>query len=326
MDTLTIVPAVQRPKRGRKKRLLNFEELKNNMFQHASTKPRICIELKITDDLVRETDPDKLARPEQSLSLTYNPKIEIVKALDASSHFAEFESIKKGPLGPSEHVVRQVENDAYLKKRDFTEPRPQKITKVVYDNLTDLMGRRLIEGTNILCWHCTLSFTSEPKFLPVRFINGGKNRRTNRTTPSRFESIGCFCSIPCAMAYGKERHLDKSIASLQAMNPLVKIESAPPKETLQQYGGVLTPKEYKEHLDDLLIPITGLQSTKRIYITRFPEVHVVEQTVVEETVYRKAKPKARFLDPKLVHDAKASMSKGNSYLHDILIEEEFQFQ
>lgn len=274
-------------KRGRRKKLVNYESL---TLPHKESKHKIFLHLTLSDADVIEEEKDHVTP-----SLVYEPRVPIIEPMMPASDMNTFETTKL-QIVPSTHVVYNHQNDTCLKEQDFLltikEKEPRRSTKVIYDNLQEIIDS---QPTNLQCWHCTLSFPGNPFFLPLRSLH------PTRFKPGRLDTMGCFCSVSCSLAYAKERHLHKQTSLLQQLYPLDKLHPSPPKEVLQRYGGPLSDDEYRDALKSL--------GTLRIFITRSPEVHIIEQTIVEtrgqETfeVNTRPKTKARIIDKKMLHQA-----------------------
>jgi hypothetical protein len=98
----------------------------------------------------------------------------------------------------------------------------------------------------IKCWWCCYNFNNEPIYIPNKYEN------------NVFEVYGNFCSFPCALSYNyNDPDLDKSMRNEVLIytfyNKLYnndnkevdKINYAPPKELLIDFGGKLSIEEYR---------------------------------------------------------------------------------
>ncbi len=111
------------------------------------------------------------------------------------------------------------------------------------------------DSTDIHCWWCCHQFQGKPVGLPKKMYG----------TAECFQSIGCFCSFGCACAYAKnDRELNSSLALLNSVYryemkakrkgdvqeggnaaTTERVVPAPPRETLQKFGGQMTIEEFR---------------------------------------------------------------------------------
>jgi hypothetical protein len=100
------------------------------------------------------------------------------------------------------------------------------------------------------CWWCTYHFHNEPFSVPIRMSSN-----------NQYDTVGCFCSPECAAAYIFEKKIGtgdpwKQYEMLHRMvNKLhngveIRIKLAPPRETLQRYGGPYKIDTYRTILQD----------------------------------------------------------------------------
>lgn len=124
-------------------------------------------------------------------------------------------------------------------------------TKDVMRKMHDLKLIKVNDGstltipskTNIKCWHCTYNFDGPPCFIPDKYINGF------------FYVFGCFCSFNCASTYNLKILNDSRVNTRHSLILLLfhkifgknkTLNYAPEKELLEDYGGDMTIKEYRE--------------------------------------------------------------------------------
>jgi len=113
--------------------------------------------------------------------------------------------------------------------------------------------------TNLLCWNCTLSFTTTPVFIPKVIEPNSSKIKEDREDPSRQLSIsvhGVFCSFKCANYHINTNYsVVEKIENLNKLKLLYKLfHNEKMKETsicldktlLTQYGGDLTPIQFRE--------------------------------------------------------------------------------
>lgn len=118
------------------------------------------------------------------------------------------------------------------------------------DNTNPNVCSTLDTGNKWCCWWCTYAFNHEPYTLPVRVDK-----------QNTYETIGQFCTPECCAAYifdSKNNYSDpwKQYEMLHRMlinlkeNNQVHIKLAPPRETLQRFGGPYSIQEYRKLLSD----------------------------------------------------------------------------
>lgn len=117
--------------------------------------------------------------------------------------------------------------------------------------------------TNIHCWHCTLNFDTTPVFIP-KVIEPKSNKKLDYESDKMTYSIstyGIFCSFGCANKFIESRNY--SIIEKIEMNNKLKLlhkffykkimtdyVSYPDPYQMQQYGGNLSPEEFKEIINN----------------------------------------------------------------------------
>lgn len=130
---------------------------------------------------------------------------------------------------------------------------------IAYDKLPNIFEsfETWPKKTNIHCWHCTLDFDSIPVFIP-KVIEPRPNRRADRNdTNYSISTYGVFCCFGCANKFIESRNYSM-IEKIEMMNKLKLLHkffynklmqdviSYPDPHQLQQYGGELTPEEFKD--------------------------------------------------------------------------------
>ena len=122
-----------------------------------------------------------------------------------------------------------------------------------YDKKIDILMRQFLEGnkrkewpksTPIHCFWCCHPFVTRPCALPLEYKDG------------TYSVYGCFCSPECAAAYNFNDFQDseKQWERYALLNQLyrkaygernLKIKLAPPRQTLQIFGGPLNIKQFR---------------------------------------------------------------------------------
>jgi hypothetical protein len=101
----------------------------------------------------------------------------------------------------------------------------------------------ILETTDIACWWCTEQFTTIPCFIVCDIRN------------KSYVIFGCFCSYSCAVAFNINlddfKMWNRHALTKQLFNELTNttdnITSAPPRETLQKFGGHLTIEQFRRN-------------------------------------------------------------------------------
>ena len=97
------------------------------------------------------------------------------------------------------------------------------------------------------CYHCHHNFNNKPFFLPIDF-----NSELNR-----FKVTGNFCSPNCVKTYALNSKIYQNRTYLighmyrKLFGPNYIIKPAPPIQTLKEYGGKLSIKEFRANFDNL---------------------------------------------------------------------------
>lgn len=99
------------------------------------------------------------------------------------------------------------------------------------------------DKTDIACWWCTYNFDTMPCFIPEKYCD------------NTYYTFGCFCSFNCAVAYNVNIDDYKVWERYSLMKKLYNIicdnnndiNIAPPKETLDKFGGPLSIDDYRKN-------------------------------------------------------------------------------
>jgi hypothetical protein len=118
------------------------------------------------------------------------------------------------------------------------------------------------ETTPVACYWCAHTFSEQPCFLPTKEDCG------------TYTVYGNFCSPQCGLAYLLKEHMDshtrwERMALLHRLYPTVRggrLYPAPPRESLEKFGGPMTIEQYREFVK---------QNTKRIDIYQPPVVSIL---------------------------------------------------
>ena len=104
------------------------------------------------------------------------------------------------------------------------------------------------ESTAVACLWCTYEFSGRPCFLPVKEEYG------------TYHVYGNFCAPQCALSYLLNEHLDSHVrwermALLHRIyrpngKPGSRLYPAPPRESLQKFGGVYSHEQFRKVISD----------------------------------------------------------------------------
>jgi len=136
--------------------------------------------------------------------------------------------------------IQKLKNGIFDMKTNFN--------KKIYESKVNFLNKDTNlwnETTNISCWWCCHKFDNIPVGIPEYII-------TNKNT---YYLFGCFCSFNCMMAYNIDLN-DNKIWERQAniyqlknkIDPenKISIHPAPPRQTLEMFGGLLSINEYRQ--------------------------------------------------------------------------------
>jgi len=137
-----------------------------------------------------------------------------------------------------EEEINNLKNGIILSSSNFN--------KKIYESKVNFINKLLNkyeDKTDIACWWCCHTFNNIPLGIP-EYIN--KNE---------FNLIGCFCSFNCMMAYNIDindyKIWDRQSNIYQMKNKIdpenkTTIHPAPPRQTLEMFGGPLDINKYRE--------------------------------------------------------------------------------
>jgi hypothetical protein len=136
----------------------------------------------------------------------------------------------------------------------------------IHKIMKDTIFKEWPNNTNLYCWYCCHAFTNAPVGIPERMNYNSNNEFT-------FELYGNFCSYNCAYKYLNPNNYNDDITNihtrmdiygfddksdkLQMLEMLshlelnipfnIKIKPAPPRLSLQIFGGILTIEEFRNN-------------------------------------------------------------------------------
>ncbi len=145
------------------------------------------------------------------------------------------------------------------------------LKNIMYEFINGNNDKKWPESTNIHCWWCCSSFNDIPCALPEYYKK------------EKFYVSGCFCSFNCCASYNFSRNDDAMWERYSLLNLMykklynknfVKINLAPPKETLKMFGGFLSIEEFREY---------SIRNDKSFNIIRPPLISIIPK--IEENIY-----------------------------------------
>ena len=160
--------------------------------------------------------------------------------------------------------------------------------------------------TNIYCMWCCHPFNSIPCAIPEKIIN------------NTFYMKGCFCNFSCVAAYIFDKKDDLTWERYSLLNLLyskifdvtnVRIKLAPPRETLNIFGGSYTINEFRKYCTNAY--------HKNYNILEPPMISIISQ-IEEVTIEKNNKNSKKFipLDNQRVTSANENLKlKRKSTLH-----------
>lgn len=134
------------------------------------------------------------------------------------------------------------------------------------------------------CWWCTYSFSQDPFSMPIRLSNN-----------KQYDTVGCFCSPECTASYifanksgvcdpWKQYEMLHRMVNKQHNGVEIRIKLAPPRETLQRYGGPYSIATYRNILQDY---------RKHVRVS-MPPINPI-QKMIEEVAVDYTKKRHKFL-------------------------------
>jgi hypothetical protein len=137
----------------------------------------------------------------------------------------------------------------------------------------------VVDKTDIACWWCTCNFNTPPCFIPEKVVE------------NTYHVFGCFCSFNCAAAYNVSiddyKVWDRYSLIKKLYNNIYnnnnEILVAPPRESLNKFGGPLTIEQFRRNN----------QIVKKKYRMIMPPmvsiVPYIEESYVDNSKFKKLK-------------------------------------
>ena len=145
------------------------------------------------------------------------------------------------------------------------------LKNIMYEFINANSEKKWPESTNIHCWWCCNSFNDIPCALPEYYKK------------EKFYVNGCFCSFNCCASYNFSRNDDAMWERYSLLNLMykklynknfVKINLAPPRETLKMFGGFLSIEEFREY---------SVRNDKSFNVIKPPLISIIPK--IEENIY-----------------------------------------
>ncbi len=147
--------------------------------------------------------------------------------------------------------MEEIVSNSKLKDEELKDD-DTKTNKVIKKNLRNILYEFINansdkiwpDSTNIYCWWCCHPFNGVPCALPESYRK------------EKFYVNGCFCTFNCAASYNFSKNDDNMWERYSLLNLMykklynrnfVKINLAPPRETLKIFGGYLSIEEFREN-------------------------------------------------------------------------------
>ena len=147
------------------------------------------------------------------------------------------------------------------------------LKNIMYEFINANNDKKWPDSTNIYCWWCCHQFSDVPCSLPEYYKK------------DKFYVSGCFCSFNCCASYNFSKNDDEMWERYSLLNLMykklynknfVKINMAPPRETLKIFGGFLSIEEFREY---------SIRNDKTFNVIKPPLVAIIPK--IEENIYAK---------------------------------------
>ena len=149
------------------------------------------------------------------------------------------------------------------------------LRNILYEFINSNNDKTWPTSTNIHCWWCCHQFTCTPCALPEYYKK------------EKFYVSGVFCSFNCAASYNFSKNNDNIWERFSLLNLMykklydkkfIKINLAPPRETLKMFGGYLSIEEFREN---------SLRNEKTFSLITPPLISIIPK--IEENISNNAK-------------------------------------
>jgi hypothetical protein len=193
-------------------------------------------------------DINKIINGNDSDSIEYKPILPISKYVDFTEDIFHTNSTHNDNCPHCQnhlnHIIKLEEEISSLKNGIIFNS--SNFNKKIYESKINFFNKlmdKYEEQTNIACWWCCHNFNNIPLGIP-EYIN--KNE---------FNLSGCFCSFNCMMAYNidlndykiwdRQSNIYQMKSKIDPENK-ISIHPAPPRQTLNMFGGPLDINKFRE--------------------------------------------------------------------------------
>jgi hypothetical protein len=252
-------------KRGRKpkEKVYSVKELPKTFFEENKNETFILhLPIKISDQN-NNSNPMPSLKNDNTYSM-YDEGIDSYKVNENNLLPTQFNLLNEND---NDNLV--FDNDTYIEKEKLIDSNEDiisipvklkddlkdddiKTNKVIKKNLRNILYEFINannekvwpDSTNIHCWWCCHTFSWVPCALPESYRK------------EKFYVNGCFCTFNCAASYNFSKNDDNMWERYSLLNLMykklynrnfIKINLAPPRETLKMFGGYLSIDEFREN-------------------------------------------------------------------------------
>jgi hypothetical protein len=243
-------------KRGRKpkEKVYSVKELPKTFFEENKNETFILhLPIKVSDQ--ENNNPMPSSKNESNFSI-YDEEFDSYKVNENNLLPTQINLLNENNnlFFDSEQYIEKTEEviiNNKLKEEEIKDDE-SKTNRVIKKNLRNILYEFINansdkvwpDSTNIYCWWCSHPFNGAPCALPESYIKG------------KFYVNGCFCTFNCAASYNFSKNDDNMWERYSLLNLMykklynrnfIKINLAPPRETLKIFGGYLSIEEFREN-------------------------------------------------------------------------------
>ena len=203
---------------------------------------------------------------------------------DSSSNLNNLENINNEKLNDENIIVEDNfnlnpnlinENNNNNESFNTNKVIKKNLRNILYEFINSNNDKTWPTSTNIHCWWCCHQFNCTPCALPEYYKK------------DKFYVSGVFCSFNCAASYNFSKNSDNIWERFSLLNLMykklyekkfVKINLAPPRETLKIFGGYLSIEEFREN---------SLKNDKTFVVIKPPLISIIPK--IEENISNSGK-------------------------------------
>jgi hypothetical protein len=151
------------------------------------------------------------------------------------SNLNNLNNIKNDKIDKQEETEDETKTNKIIKKN---------LRNILYEFINSNNEKTWPSSTNIYCWWCCHPFTNTPCALPEYYKK------------DKFYVSGVYCSFNCAASYNFSKNDDNIWERYSLLNLMykklynqkfIKINLAPPRESLKIFGGYMNVEEFREN-------------------------------------------------------------------------------